>query len=216
MSASEARFRVTHSAQDQLCGPPAMSFVASEPPCMGLFDFLIRLFFPKPSRPVEEAVTPTPKKPRRRPRLVPLRATASKTWTRNATLDVKEPPYAFARLGIGTGRFLDLSQDGDEGRLANFALPAVPHSRTIGQLAGNPLGPAGVARPSLFRQLETGDRGRSPLSLSLAGQTQGRPPADRIAEAHAQRGAAENSRRDSQPARRRIRRRTASRRAARP
>ena len=90
---------------------------------MGLFDFLIRLFFPKPSRPVEEAVPPTPEKPRRRPRLVPLRATRAKTWNRNATLDVKEPPYGFARIGIGTGRYLDLSQDGDEGRLAHFALP---------------------------------------------------------------------------------------------
>lgn len=91
---------------------------------MGLFDFLIRLFFPKPARPVEEAVTRAPEKPRRRPRLVPLRATTSKTWTRNATQNVKEAPYAFARIdGIGTGRFLDLSQDGDESRLAHFALP---------------------------------------------------------------------------------------------
>ncbi len=107
---------------------------------MGLFDFLIRLFFPKPARPVEEAVTPTPKKPRRRPRLVPLRATASKTWTRNATLDVKEPPYAFARLGIGTGRFLDLSQDGDAGRLANFALPLFHTPEQLANWLEIPLG----------------------------------------------------------------------------
>jgi RNA-directed DNA polymerase len=107
---------------------------------MGLFDFLIRLFFPKPARPVEEAVTPTPKKPRRRPRLVPLRSSTSRIWTRNATLDVKEPPYAFARIGIGTGRFLDLSQDGDEERLVHFELPLFHTPEQLASWLEMPLG----------------------------------------------------------------------------
>ncbi len=107
---------------------------------MGLFDFLIRLFFPRPSRPVPEAVPKTPKRPRRRPRLVPLRAASGKTWARNATLDVKEPPYAFARLGIGTGRYLDLSQDGDEARLSRFALPAFHTPEQLANWLGIPLG----------------------------------------------------------------------------
>jgi len=107
---------------------------------MGLFDFLIRLFFPRPSPPVHEAVPKTPKKPRRRARLVPLRAAPEKTWVRNAALDVKEPPYAFARLGIGTGRYLDLSQDGDDARLARFALPAFHTPEQLANWLGIPLG----------------------------------------------------------------------------
>jgi RNA-directed DNA polymerase len=110
------------------------------PPGMGLFDFLRRLFFPRPSPPVSETVPQTPKRPRRRPRLVPLRTRANKTWDRNATLDVKEPPYAFARLGIGTGRYLDLSQDGDEARLAHFAIPIFHTPEQLASWLEMPLG----------------------------------------------------------------------------
>jgi RNA-directed DNA polymerase len=107
---------------------------------MGLFEFLRRLFFPRPSHPVSETVPRAPKSPRRRPRLIPLRTRANKTWDRNATLDVKEPPYAFARLGIGTGRYLDLSQDGDEARLAHFAIPIFHTPEQLASWLEMPLG----------------------------------------------------------------------------
>ncbi len=107
---------------------------------MGLFEFLRRLFFPRPSRPVSEAVPHAAKGRRRRPRLVPLRIRPNKTWDRNATLDVKEPPYAFARLGIGTGRYLDLSQDGDDARLAHFALPIFHTPEQLADWLEIPLG----------------------------------------------------------------------------
>ena len=90
---------------------------------MGLFDFLIRLFSPNllvrlKRRPSDARKTAVPAPSR------PAASDGAKTWNRNATLDVKEPPYGFARIGIGTGRYLDLSQDGDEeARSAQFALP---------------------------------------------------------------------------------------------
>ena len=107
---------------------------------MGLFDFLLRLFFGKRPSPAETARPQATDRRRRRPRLVPLRAVLQKSWTRNATLDVKEPPYAFARLGIGSGQFLDLSQDADDARLARFALPAFRTPEQLADWLGMPLG----------------------------------------------------------------------------
>jgi RNA-directed DNA polymerase len=107
---------------------------------MGLFDFLLRLFFGKRPSPAETARPPATDRSRHRPRLVPLRTVLQKSWARNATLDVKEPPYAFARLGIGSGQFLDLSQDADDERLARFALPAFRTPEQLAAWLGMPLG----------------------------------------------------------------------------
>lgn len=87
-----------------------------------------------------EAVPAAPKKGHRRPRLIPLRRPPHSTWDKNATLDVNEPPYAFARLGIGTGRYLDLSRDGDDGRLAHFKLPAFRTPEELANWLEMPLG----------------------------------------------------------------------------
>jgi RNA-directed DNA polymerase len=98
---------------------------------MGLFEFLRRLFSPRPSRPVPRAARA--RKPRRKPRLVPLRRRAdANTWELNKTVRAEQPPYAFARLGVGTDRYLDLSLDGSDERLARHAFPVF---RTPPQLA---------------------------------------------------------------------------------
>lgn len=98
---------------------------------MGLFDFLRRLFSPRPSR-VEPRASRARKR-RRKPWLVPLRRqVGSTTWELNNTVRTPTPPYAFARLGVGTDRYLDLSQDGCEERLARHAFPVF---RTPAELA---------------------------------------------------------------------------------
>ncbi len=98
---------------------------------MGLFDFLWRLFSPRPSRPVPRV--PRTRKRRRKPRLVPLRRRAeSATWGLNKTVRTEQPPYSFARLGVGTDRYLDLSLDGSDERLARHSFPVF---RTPQQLA---------------------------------------------------------------------------------
>jgi hypothetical protein len=56
-----------------------------------------------------------------------------KTPDASGAIEAKLPPYKFARLGIGTGRYLDLSQDGDDERLARYSLPAF---HTPEELAG--------------------------------------------------------------------------------
>jgi hypothetical protein len=111
-----------------------------EPPGMGLFDFLIRLFFPRPAPPVTAVVPRAPKTPRRRPRLAPLRAAAGMAPAQNAPVDAKQPPYKFARLGIGTGRYLDLSQDGDDARLSRFSLPCFHTPEELANWLEMPLG----------------------------------------------------------------------------
>ena len=166
---------------------------------MGLFDFLLRLFFGKRSSPAETARPQATDRRRARPRLVPLRAVLQKSWTRNATLDVKEPPYAFARLGIGSGQFLDLSQDADDERLARSCAPRVPYARATGRLARHAVGPLGMARPPFLGQLASRDRGRGALSLPLAAQAPRRASPDRIAQADAQRGAAQDPGRNPRP-----------------
>jgi hypothetical protein len=98
---------------------------------MGLFDFLRRLFSPRPSRPVPR--TPRARKPRRKPRLVPLRRRVDgPTWALNQTVRSEKPPYAFARLGVGSDRYLDLSLDGSDERLARHSFPVL---RTPPQIA---------------------------------------------------------------------------------
>jgi RNA-directed DNA polymerase len=107
---------------------------------MGLFDFLIRLIFPRRSRP-GGAPPQRRKKRRQRPRLTPRRQSSSEvTWARNATVESKEPPYAFARLGIGTGRYLDLSGDADAERLQRFGLPCFRTPEELAAWLEIPLG----------------------------------------------------------------------------
>ncbi len=138
MSVSEAKSESHIRTQDQLCGPPAI-FLAwlSEPPGMGLFDFLLRLFFGKRPSPAPHADPPATK--RRRPRLVPLRAARRKIWTGDR-LELKQPPYAFAWQNPWTGRYLDLSQDGDEAKLARFELPSVHTPDKLADWLGIPVG----------------------------------------------------------------------------
>ena len=92
---------------------------------MGLIRFLLRLFF-KPRPHGRRPRTPRRQYQRTRPRLVPLRAALDPSSRRlqPETIDVSEQPYRFARFGLREGRYLDLSQDGDESRLAKFQLPS--------------------------------------------------------------------------------------------
>jgi RNA-directed DNA polymerase len=60
------------------------------------------------------------------------RRAPSPTWALNKTVRAPTVPYAFARLGVGTDRFLDLSQDGCDERLARHAFPVF---RTPAELA---------------------------------------------------------------------------------
>jgi RNA-directed DNA polymerase len=105
---------------------------------MGLFDFLRRLFSPRPSPPVSR---PSARKERVRPRLAPLRRRApSLTWALNKTVRSKESPYAFARIGVGTNGFLDLSLDGSDERLAEHSFPAFRTPQQLAQWLELPMG----------------------------------------------------------------------------
>jgi RNA-directed DNA polymerase len=106
---------------------------------MGLFDFLRRLFSPRPSRPVLRA--PRARKRRRKPRLVRLRRRdSSTTWELNKTVRAEKCPYAFARLGVGTDRYLDLSLDGNDERLARHSFPVFRTPEQLAQWLELPLG----------------------------------------------------------------------------
>jgi len=96
---------------------------------MGVFDFLRRLFFgiaPKTGA----AQKRRRRRSRRKPILVPLRRrqnqhqdrTTSRTTVR-ANVEREESPYPFARYGVRTGGYLDLSQSGDVSRLSARGLP---------------------------------------------------------------------------------------------
>lgn len=106
---------------------------------MGLFDFLRRLFSPRPSRPVSRpARTP---KVRRKPRLTPLRRPGhGTTWSLNKTVRTETPPYAFARIGVGTDRYLDLSLDGSDERLARYSFPVLRTPEQLAQWLELPMG----------------------------------------------------------------------------
>jgi hypothetical protein len=62
------------------------------------------------------------------------------TWTKNTTVLAKDIPYTFARLEVGGRRFLDLSRDGDEQRLAQFGLPKFRTPEELAKWLGIPLG----------------------------------------------------------------------------
>jgi RNA-directed DNA polymerase len=106
---------------------------------MGLFDFLRRLFSPRPSRPVPR--TSRSRKRRLKVRLAPLRRSASgSTWKLNQTVRSQTPPYAFARIGVGTNRYLDLSLDGSDERLAEHSFPVFRTPEQLAQWLELPLG----------------------------------------------------------------------------
>jgi RNA-directed DNA polymerase len=115
---------------------------------MGLFDFLLRLFFPGQSSRHEphDASADTARRPRRilprtRPHLVPDRApSAGRAWDRDGNVAVTDSPYAFARFRVGTTGYLDLSRDGDDARLAQFGLPRFRTPAELAAWAGIPLG----------------------------------------------------------------------------
>lgn len=105
---------------------------------MGLFEFLRRLFSPRPSRSIPATARP---RKRRKPRLVPLRRElASTTWGLNKTVRSENVPYAFARLGVGTDRYLDLSRDGSDERLARHTFPIFRTPEQLAQWLELPVG----------------------------------------------------------------------------
>jgi RNA-directed DNA polymerase len=106
---------------------------------MGLFDFLRRLFSPRPSRPVSRPART--KKRRRKPRLARLRRRGhGTTWSLNKTVRTETPPYAFARIGVGTDRYLDLSLDGSDERLARYSFPVLRTPEQLAQWLELPIG----------------------------------------------------------------------------
>jgi len=106
---------------------------------MGLFDFLRRLFSPRSSPAVSRTLRH--RKRRNKPRLVRLRrAGDSTTWQLNKTVRAEKCPYAFARLGVGTDRYLDLSLDGSDERLARHSFPIFRTPEQLAQWLELPLG----------------------------------------------------------------------------
>ncbi len=106
---------------------------------MGLVDFLLRLFFP--ARTARRAgVRPPARKKQRRARLAPLRYQANPPRPAQAAVEVKQAPYAFARLGVGTKCFLDLSRDGDDARLQAAGLPQFRVPAELAEWLEVPLG----------------------------------------------------------------------------
>jgi hypothetical protein len=106
---------------------------------MGLFDFLRRLFSPRSSRSVPPARGA--RKGRRKPRLARLRRRdKSTTWGLNKTVRTEKVPYAFARLGVGTDRYLDLSLDGSDERLARHSFPVFRTPEQLAQWLEVPIG----------------------------------------------------------------------------
>lgn len=75
--------------------------------------------------------------------LVPTRRKATKFATRRRNLPYVETkgaaPYRYARYGSQTGHYLDLSRDGDEGRLARFGLPVFHNPEQLANWLGLPL-----------------------------------------------------------------------------
>ena len=101
----------------------------------------LRFFDPPLSFPAPGGDGQVPqKKARRRSRLSRFRAPRRTTWTRNATLVVTEPPYAFARLGIGARALSRLSRDADRDRLSRFGLPDLSTPEEIASWLEIPVG----------------------------------------------------------------------------
>lgn len=96
---------------------------------MNLFRWVLSLFRAVPSSPPPtETSAPAKKKRKKRPRrrLIPFRHTqkwfALSDKRRVPAKGAKQKPYEYAYPGL-TGGFIDLTQDGDDSRLAKFDLP---------------------------------------------------------------------------------------------
>lgn len=90
---------------------------------MGLLRWLLSLFGGA-TRPTENrSRSRREKRPRRRARLLPLRADRLPSRQFKPSLLEKTPPYPFARREPITGRFVDLAGDTDRARLELFGLP---------------------------------------------------------------------------------------------
>ncbi len=114
---------------------------------MGLFQFLVRLFFGRPAPP-PKATGPRGKTGRKKPRLTAPRLSGKdhsapllrkRPESQRAPRD-SEKPYAFARLAVGTQRFLDLSQDGDDELLDHLGLPRFRSPEELAAWLEMPLG----------------------------------------------------------------------------
>ena len=88
-----------------------------------------------PSRP--------PNEPLPRPKLTPTRRDKTRHDARRSHATFVEVsgavPYKYARFGSGTGRHLDLSQDGDDARLQQRALPVFRTPEQLADWLGVPL-----------------------------------------------------------------------------
>lgn len=88
-----------------------------------------------PSRPSGEPLT--------RPRLTPTRRDKARHDARKSHATFVEVtgavPYKYARFGSGTGRHLDLSQDGDDARLQQRGLPVFRTPEQLADWLGVPL-----------------------------------------------------------------------------
>ncbi|HBL48620.1 MAG TPA: RNA-directed DNA polymerase [Planctomycetaceae bacterium] len=114
---------------------------------MGLFDFLRRIFFGAPPRPtvspVESTPIPeetTPRPPRGKVKLEPLRYSSSHSSRVENIEEVAAPPYELARYGARTGHYFDMTKDGDAEKLARYALPQFCTPAELAEWLGLPLG----------------------------------------------------------------------------
>ncbi|MEK6262403.1 MAG: reverse transcriptase family protein [Planctomycetota bacterium] len=84
-----------------------------------------------------------PSEPLPRPRLTPTRRDTTRHDARKSRATFVEVtgavPYKYARFGSGTGRHLDLSQDGDEARLQQRGLPVFRTPEQLADWLGVPL-----------------------------------------------------------------------------
>ena len=115
----------------------------SEPPRMGLFDFLIRLFFGKRPSPAEDGSPPSNR---------PTSAPSASGPPPRGLAEIVDPQchprcqiltvcLFSARLGIGSGQFLDLSPGRGRRAARSLWTPRVPHAGAIGRLARHAIGP---------------------------------------------------------------------------
>lgn len=114
---------------------------------MGLFDFLRRIFFGAPPRPTVSPVESTPvpeetspRKPRGKVKLEPLRYSSSHSRRVENIEEVASPPYELARYGARTGHYFDMTKDGDAEKLARYALPQFCTPAELAEWLGLPLG----------------------------------------------------------------------------
>ncbi|QDU11800.1 reverse transcriptase family protein [Gimesia aquarii] len=120
---------------------------------MGIFQFIRRLLFgSSPSRPIAPADTHSalkqikPSRPRRKPRLQPLRFNKKKNRDSPDMVDVSPLPYKLARpyellrYRSQSDHYLDMTQDVDHQKLRQYHLPAFSTPEEIANWLEYPLG----------------------------------------------------------------------------